>query len=96
MKPFRWDETKDKLLRATRGVSFVDVLASYYAGGILDDIEHPNQERYPNQHILIIKIRDYAYLVPYSDATDATIWKTVIPSRKMTRKYLGRKSHDQG
>jgi hypothetical protein len=90
MKPFRWNRTKDEKLRATRGVSFVDVLASYYAGRILDDIVHPGADRYPGQRVMIVEIRDYAYLVPYMETDEAIYWKTIIPNRKMTRKYLRR------
>jgi len=32
-------------------------------GGLLDTIEHPNRQKYPNQRIFIINIEDYVYLV---------------------------------
>ena len=32
---------------------------------VLETIEHPNQKKYPGQKIAILKIEDYAYLVPY-------------------------------
>lgn len=32
---------------------------------VLDTIEHPNKEKYPNQRIFIIGIEDYVYLVPF-------------------------------
>jgi hypothetical protein len=37
------------------------------SGYLLDDITHPNKEKYPNQNIFIIliQIKDYIYLVPY-------------------------------
>ncbi|MDO8722142.1 MAG: hypothetical protein Q7J31_07910 [Syntrophales bacterium] len=55
---------------------------------VLDIIEHPNQDKYPSQQIAIIKIDDYAYLVPYVQESEAIFLKTIIPSRKATNKYV--------
>ncbi len=41
--------------------------------------------------ILIIEINDYAYLVPYLEEEDLLVLKTVFPSRKFTKLYLGGK-----
>jgi hypothetical protein len=30
----------------------------------MDDIVHPNTTAYPNQRIFVVRIEDYAYLVP--------------------------------
>jgi hypothetical protein len=57
-------------------------------GEILDDICHHNQADYPNQRILIIKINNYAFLVPYVETEKEIFLKTIIPSRKATKKYL--------
>ncbi len=58
-------------------------------GALLDDIEHPNSAKYPNQRVFVINIDDYAYLVPYVESTKEIFLKTVIPSRKTTKAYLG-------
>ncbi|HBF24629.1 MAG TPA: hypothetical protein DDW43_03835 [Nitrosomonas sp.] len=58
-------------------------------GGLLDDIIHPNTTDYPNQRIFVIQIHDYVYLVPYVENQDEIFLKTIIPSRKFTRIYLG-------
>ena len=58
-------------------------------GDLIDVIEHPNQSKYPNQQMLVVKIRDYAYLVPFIEDEDGKFLKTIIPSRKATREYLG-------
>ncbi len=57
-------------------------------GNILDDSIHPNQEKYPNQRLLIVKIKNYAYLVPYVETNTEIFLKTIIPSRKATKQYL--------
>lgn len=58
-------------------------------GGLLDDIAHPNKSDYPHQRIFILRVRDYVYLVPYVDTEDELFLKTIIPSRKFTKKPLG-------
>jgi len=55
----------------------------------LDDITHPNKEKYTNQNIFIIliQIKDYIYLVPYVEDDTSIFFKTITPSRKMNKKY---------
>jgi len=56
---------------------------------VLDVVIHPNPNEYPNQQILIVKINDYAYLIPFVENENGRFLKTIIPSRKATRDYLG-------
>lgn len=58
------------------------------ADGLIDDLPHPNAEKYPNQSVLVVTFDDYVYLVPYVEEVDYFFLKTVIPSRKATRDYL--------
>jgi uncharacterized DUF497 family protein len=88
MKPFRWDSEKNEALKADRGVSFEIVVVAIGAGGLLDILTHPNQEKYPRQRILVVTADDYAYLVPFVEDEDCFFLKTIIPSRKATRDYL--------
>ena len=88
MKPINWNTTKNIRLKAERGVSFEEVLSAIARGGVLDVLDHPNTERYPNQRMFILRIRGYAYLVPFVETDDEIFLKTIIPSRKATRKYL--------
>jgi hypothetical protein len=55
---------------------------------ILDIVEHPNQEKYKGQKILVVNVENYAYLVPFVESEQEIFLKTVIPSRKATKKYL--------
>jgi hypothetical protein len=48
-----------------------------------------NAKDYPHQRIFIVRIGSYAYLVPYVEDEHGYFLKTVIPSRKFTRIYLG-------
>jgi hypothetical protein len=88
-KIVRFGYEKNELLKKDRGVSFDDVVLAVETGNLLDDIEHPNKERYPNQDIFIIfiMIKNYVYLVPYVETEKEIFLKTIIPSRKMTKKY---------
>ena len=89
MKPFDWNPDKNQQLIEERGVSFEDVIFFLQSGGLLDDIEHPNLNEYPGQRVFIVNIDGYAYLVPYVEEAANIFLKTVIPSRKATKKYLG-------
>ena len=73
----------------TRGVSFEDVVFYLQQGTLLDDLEHPNPEKYSNQRIFVLEIDEYVYLVPYVEDRSEIFLKTIIPSRKATKQYLG-------
>ena len=92
MKMFSWNKSKNELLRSTRQISFEDILFYIEKGFLLDVQEHPNQEKYPNQKIFVVQINNYAYLVPFVENDDEIFLKTIIPSRKATKKYLGDKN----
>jgi uncharacterized DUF497 family protein len=89
MKIFNWNGEKNQLLIRERGKSFEEVIFHIQNGDLLDDICHPNAKDYPHQRIFIVKIDSYAYLVPYVEDEQGYFLKTVIPSRKFTRIYLG-------
>lgn len=86
--------SKNEELRQERQVTFEEVVFYIMHGGLLDTIEHPHPGKYPNQRILVVNIRDYVYLVPFVETEDSIFLKTIIPSRKMTKKYLGGKSNE--
>lgn len=88
MKYFDWDKEKNEWLKAARDICFEDVTQAFDEGRELDRINHPNKKRYPNQEILIVNIENYAYIVPFVEDEEKVFLKTIIPSRKMTKKYL--------
>jgi hypothetical protein len=89
-KAINYSLEKNEILKSSRNISFEDVLLAIESGNLLDDIEHPNKEKYPSQNIFIIlvEIKEYVYLVPYVEDENAIFLKTIIPSRVMTKKYL--------
>ncbi|MDZ7753953.1 MAG: BrnT family toxin [Gammaproteobacteria bacterium] len=89
MKSIAWNAEKNAHLKAERGISFEDVVFHIMADDILDTVDHPNQERYPGQQIHVIDIEGYIYLVPFVETEDEVFLKTIIPSRKATKSYLG-------
>ena len=58
------------------------------SGGLLDELKHPNKDKYPNQLVFVVGLDGYAYLVPYVEESEYYFLKTVIPSRKATKNYL--------
>ena len=88
MKYFSWNEEKNDLLLAQRDISFEDIVLYIEKGFLLDVLEHPNPEKYPGQKILVVQVEEYAYLVPFVESEDKVFLKTIIPSRKATKKYL--------
>ena len=86
---FDWSVEKNELLKKSRGVSFEMALEKIVNGDVLEDMPHPNRDKYPNQNIFVIMIEGYCYLVPYVEDKDTIFLKTMIPSRKMTKKYKG-------
>lgn len=85
----KFNEEKNQLLKAMREVSFEDVLEALKKGKLLADIAHPSQ-KHPRQRLYVVKIKEYAYAVPYvSDTRKQEIFlKTIYPSRMLTKIYL--------
>ena len=89
MERFEWSDAKNLQLKLERGISFEEIVFLIEHGGLMDVISHPNPNKYPNQSVYVIRINNYIYLVPFvKDDTGARFLKTIIPSRKATKRYL--------
>ena len=88
MKRLNWNQEKNDQLIEQREISFERVVFLMGHGKLLDVIKHPNKERYPDQKMFIVDIDNYAYLVPFVETDKEIFLKTIIPSRKATKKYL--------
>jgi hypothetical protein len=84
----RWNAEKSLSLKAERGVSFEEVLSAISQGGLLGVVDHPNRTKYGHQKMLVVRIRDYAYLVPCVESDSEIFLKSIMPSRKATRQFL--------
>jgi hypothetical protein len=51
--------------------------------------------RYAAQSIFVVRREDYVYLVPIVEDEHTVFLKTIIPSRKATKQYLGEESDDE-
>ncbi|WP_013324672.1 hypothetical protein [Gloeothece verrucosa] len=69
IKTIRWSQEKNRQLQRERGVTFEMVLAAIERGDVLDDLVHPNLGKYPNQRMMVVRISNYAFLVPYIDSS---------------------------
>ena len=85
MKYFNWNSEKNKKLIKERGVSFEICLIKIENKDVLDILNNIN---YPNQKIFVLEIEKYVYLVPFIEDENEIFLKTIIPSRKFTKKYL--------
>ncbi len=84
-----WDPEKNKKLVAERGVSFEKVVVCIENSQVLAIIENPNK-KYNDQMVFIIELNNYVYYVPFIKEKEGEniFLKTIIPSRKLTKKYL--------
>ena len=88
MKYFDWNIEKNDKLKAERSVGFEEVILAIQNGSTIEISDHPNKTRYPSQSVLIVEIREYAYIVPFVEDDEKIFLKTIIPSRKMTKKFI--------
>ena len=89
MRIFKWNVEKNEILASERGITFEEIVQKIESGVKVIETDHPNKKKYPNQKIMIIDIEGYAYLVPYIINGNEYFLKTIIPSRKATKKYFG-------
>ena len=89
MKVYSWNPEKNELLQKERGVSFEEIVLNIQLGNEVAIYDHPNTKKYSNQKVSVVLIEDYAYLVPYVENKDQIFLKTIIPSRKATKQYVG-------
>jgi hypothetical protein len=75
-------------------MEFEDIVFHIERGDLLDILEHPNPERYADQRIFVVEREDYVYLVPFVEDEHTAFLKTIIPSRKAPKQYLGEEVDD--
>lgn len=88
MKYFDWDKEKNEKLKKDRGISFEEIIIAINEGRLITIIENPKKKKYHNQKIFIINVNNYAFLVPFVEDEEKIFLKTIIPSRKATKKHI--------
>ena len=84
---YDWDEEKNNLLKSERNISFEQIIVEIINGNLLDVLEHPNQQKFPNQLMYIVRSEDYVYCVPFVSNKEKIFLKTIYPSRKFKKLY---------
>jgi hypothetical protein len=84
----RFSEEKNQLLKATRNISFEEILDAI-ENDLLADLAHPGLKR-AQQRIFVVRVKEYAYAVPYiiNVELDEIFLKTIYPSRALTKLYI--------
>ena len=90
MKYYDCEEDKNNLLKETRSISFEEIVFAISNDKLLEVIENSNKEKYPNQKMFVVEIRDYVYIVAFVENKEKYFLKTIYPSREATRKYLNK------
>lgn len=88
MKYFNWNNEKNEKLKEERCICFEEIILAIEEDNILDILEHTDQNKSKDQKIFVIKAHNYVWLVPFIENEIELFLKTIIPSRKATRKYL--------
>ncbi len=82
-----WNNEKNERLKEERGLCFEDVERVVLDGKLLDVIPHFNSEKYPDQKIMVLKLKGYVHYVPFVLNDDLLFLKSIIPSRKLNKIY---------
>ena len=83
---YAFDPQKNAWLVRERGISFEQIIALIESGKLIQVLEHPNVERYPNQLLYEVDVGGYVHVVPVVREGRTLFLKTIYPSRRATRK----------
>jgi uncharacterized DUF497 family protein len=88
---FYFDPEKNQKLKEERDISFEEIILLIDNGCLVDVVEHHNPSKYPKQRFYVVDVDGYICLVPFVREGNKIILKTIYPSRKATKEYLGKK-----
>ncbi len=86
---FKYNYEKNSQLLETREIGFEEIIQAIFEGNILDIRKHPNELKYPDQKILYVRILEEVYAVPFMEEKDCFFLKTLFPTRKAGKEFLG-------
>jgi uncharacterized DUF497 family protein len=93
MNIFNWNKEKNEWLRKNRNIGFEDIVFLISEGHLIEIIKNPG-EKYQNQFMFVVSFKRYVYLVPFVMNENEVFLKTIIPSRKATKKYIGGRKNE--
>ena len=85
-KVFDWDNAKNQKLLKERNISFEAIVSLIESGSILATVA--GKDKYKHQKQFILEMNRYIYIVPFVEDDQKIFLKTIIPSRKLTKKFL--------
>jgi uncharacterized DUF497 family protein len=85
-RDYAFDPEKNAWLIRERGISFEQIIALIESSKLIQVLEHPNAEGYPNQLLYEVDVDGYVHVVPVVDEGRILFLKTIYPSRRATRK----------
>ena len=86
---FTWNQQKNELLKATRNISFEDIVDSIQNGNVLDIVENTKNNSYQGQEIFILLVEkdNYIYEVPFRKNNSEINLITAFRNRKLNKRY---------
>ena len=85
-KFFDWDNEKNKKLIKERDISFEAIVSLIESGNVIAIIA--GEGKHARQRQFIVEMNRYIYVVPFVEDDEKVFLKTIIPSRKLTKKFL--------
>ena len=79
---YSFDPQKNAWLIQERGISFEQIIVLIESSTLIQVLEHPNAERYPNQLLYEVDVDGYVHVVPVVREGLILFLKTIYPSRK--------------
>ncbi len=85
-KAYDWDSKKNQKLTKERNISFAAIVSLIEREHIIALVT--GKGKYAHQKQFIIEMNRYIYVVPFVEDDEKIYLKTIIPSRKLTKKFL--------
>ncbi|MDP3920232.1 MAG: toxin [Candidatus Omnitrophota bacterium] len=85
-KVFDWDNEKNQKLIRERNISFEAIVSLIASGNVVSTVV--GKGKYAHQKQFIVEMNRYIYVVPFVEERHRIFLKTIIPSRRLTKKYL--------
>jgi len=83
---YAFDPQKNAWLIRERAIGFDEIIALIESSKLIQVLDHPNAEKYPNQLLYEVDVDGYVHVVPVVREGRILFKKTMYPSRKATRK----------
>ncbi len=85
-KVYDWDNEKNRKLIRERKISFEAIISLIESGNLIATAA--GKSRFAHRKQFIVELNRYVYVVPFVEDEKKIFLKTIIPSRKLTKKFL--------